>query len=151
MYILQWDTSIAQSHQSCSPLRLPRRLSEVFKECPASPPPFLLAAKKTQRRTDAILFFLSSPAFNVTLRSDHQGMCRGTRPIQACVGYCESSAFPSKYSVLLASSFKHNITSVSQCCTISRTQTVRKFRRACSELCPLRKRNEIIQVVLNLQ
>uniref|UniRef100_A0A670ZLP9 Glycoprotein hormone subunit alpha 2 n=1 Tax=Pseudonaja textilis TaxID=8673 RepID=A0A670ZLP9_PSETE len=79
---------------------------------------------------DAVLFLLSSPAFNVTLRSDRQGVCRGTRPIQACVGYCESSAFPSKYSVLLASSFKHNITSVSQCCTISRMQTV-KLRLRC--------------------
>ncbi|XP_026573453.1 glycoprotein hormone alpha-2 [Pseudonaja textilis] len=69
-------------------------------------------------------------SFNVTLRSDRQGVCRGTRPIQACVGYCESSAFPSKYSVLLASSFKHNITSVSQCCTISRMQTV-KLRLRC--------------------
>ncbi|XP_070622377.1 glycoprotein hormone alpha-2 [Erythrolamprus reginae] len=69
-------------------------------------------------------------SFNVTIRSDRQGTCRGTRAIQACVGYCESSAFPSKYSVLLASSFQHNITSVSQCCTISHLQTV-KLRLRC--------------------
>ncbi|XP_039214434.1 glycoprotein hormone alpha-2 [Crotalus tigris] len=70
-------------------------------------------------------------SFNVTVRSDRQGTCRGTRTIQACVGYCESSAFPSKYSVLRASSFQHNITSVSQCCTISQMQTV-KLRLRCS-------------------
>ncbi|XP_007444754.1 glycoprotein hormone alpha-2 [Python bivittatus] len=69
-------------------------------------------------------------SFNVTIRSDHQGTCRGARVIQACVGYCESSAFPSKYSVLLASSFRHNITSVSQCCTISKMQKV-KLRLRC--------------------
>ncbi|XP_029469514.1 glycoprotein hormone alpha-2 isoform X2 [Rhinatrema bivittatum] len=62
--------------------------------------------------------------FNVTIKSDRQGTCRGTHIIHACVGYCESSAFPSKYSVLLASGFKHNITSVSQCCTVSKMQKV---------------------------
>lgn len=65
-----------------------------------------------------------SIAFDVTIKSDRRGTCRGTHVVQACVGYCESSAFPSKYSVLLASSFKHNITSVSQCCTISKMQKV---------------------------
>ncbi|XP_038643398.1 glycoprotein hormone alpha-2 [Scyliorhinus canicula] len=63
--------------------------------------------------------------FNLTIKSDRRGTCRGSQLIQACVGYCESSAFPSKYSVLKASGFKHNITSVSQCCTISKMQKVR--------------------------
>nr|XP_033809652.1 glycoprotein hormone alpha-2 isoform X2 [Geotrypetes seraphini] len=63
--------------------------------------------------------------FNVTIQSNHQGTCRGTHKIHACVGYCESSAFPSKYSILLASGFKHNITSVSQCCTVSKLQKVK--------------------------
>lgn len=44
---------------------------------------------------------------------------------QACVGHCESSAFPSRYSVLLASGYRHNITSVSQCCTITGLRKVR--------------------------
>ncbi|XP_053545236.1 glycoprotein hormone alpha-2 [Bombina bombina] len=68
--------------------------------------------------------------FNVTIRSDRRGTCRGTQLIHACVGHCESSAFPSKYSVLVASGFKHNITSVSQCCTISKMQKV-KVRLHC--------------------
>ncbi|XP_060711508.1 glycoprotein hormone alpha-2 [Hemiscyllium ocellatum] len=63
--------------------------------------------------------------FNVTIKSDRQGTCLGSQLIHACVGYCESSAFPSKSSVLLASEFKHNITSVSQCCTISKMLKVR--------------------------
>ncbi|XP_048475630.1 glycoprotein hormone alpha-2 [Rhincodon typus] len=63
--------------------------------------------------------------FNVTIKSDRQGTCRGSQLIHACVGYCESSAFPSKSSVLLASGYKHNITSVSQCCTISKMLKVR--------------------------
>ncbi|XP_055270855.1 glycoprotein hormone alpha-2 [Moschus berezovskii] len=57
--------------------------------------------------------------FNVTVRSNHQGTCQGSHVAQACVGHCESSAFPSRYSVLVASGYRHNITSVSQCCTIS--------------------------------
>ncbi|CAH2325255.1 glyco hormone alpha-2 [Pelobates cultripes] len=69
--------------------------------------------------------------FNVTIRSDRKGTCRGTQVIHACVGHCESSAFPSKYSVLAASGFKHNITSVSQCCTISKLQKV-KVRLLCA-------------------
>ncbi|XP_053305427.1 glycoprotein hormone alpha-2 [Spea bombifrons] len=69
--------------------------------------------------------------FNVTIRSDRKGTCRGTQVIHACVGYCESSAFPSKYSVLVASGFKRNITSVSQCCTISKIQKV-KVRLLCT-------------------
>lgn len=44
---------------------------------------------------------------------------------QACVGHCESSAFPSRYSVLVASGYRHNVTSVSQCCTISGLRKVR--------------------------
>ncbi|KAM4721266.1 glycoprotein hormone alpha-2 [Rhinophrynus dorsalis] len=68
--------------------------------------------------------------FNVTIRSDRRGTCRGTQVLHACVGHCESSAFPSKYSVLVASGFKHNITSVSQCCTISKMQKV-KVRLLC--------------------
>ncbi|XP_054827722.1 glycoprotein hormone alpha-2 [Eublepharis macularius] len=64
-------------------------------------------------------------SFNVTIKSDRRGSCHGTYIVQACVGYCESSAFPSKYSVLLASSFKHNITSVSQCCTIAKMQKIK--------------------------
>ncbi|XP_043825551.1 glycoprotein hormone alpha-2 [Dromiciops gliroides] len=62
---------------------------------------------------------------NVTVRSDRQGTCRGSHVAHACVGYCESSAFPSRHSVLAASGYQHNITSVSQCCTISRLQKVK--------------------------
>uniref|UniRef100_A0A287DFR6 Glycoprotein hormone subunit alpha 2 n=1 Tax=Ictidomys tridecemlineatus TaxID=43179 RepID=A0A287DFR6_ICTTR len=63
--------------------------------------------------------------FNVTVRSDRQGTCQGSHVAQACVGHCESSAFPSRYSVLAASGYRHNITSVSQCCTISSLKKVR--------------------------
>ncbi|KAM8971334.1 glycoprotein hormone alpha-2 [Sarcophilus harrisii] len=62
---------------------------------------------------------------NVTVRSERQGPCRGSHVAQACVGYCESSAFPSRHSVRAASGFQHNITSVSRCCTISRLQKVK--------------------------
>uniref|UniRef100_A0A4W5JW97 Glycoprotein hormones alpha chain n=1 Tax=Hucho hucho TaxID=62062 RepID=A0A4W5JW97_9TELE len=62
--------------------------------------------------------------FNVTIRSDQRGTCKGTHVVYACVGYCESSAFPSRYSVLVASNFTHNITSASQCCTISKDAKV---------------------------
>lgn len=61
----------------------------------------------------------------MTIRSDRRGTCKGTHLVYACVGYCESSAFPSRYSVLLASNFTHNITSASRCCTISRDAKVR--------------------------
>lgn len=64
-------------------------------------------------------------AFNVTVRSDRHGTCQGSHVAQACVGHCESSAFPSRYSVLVASGYRHNITSVSQCCTISSLKKVR--------------------------
>uniref|UniRef100_A0A9L0R5V8 Glycoprotein hormone alpha-2 n=1 Tax=Equus caballus TaxID=9796 RepID=A0A9L0R5V8_HORSE len=64
-------------------------------------------------------------AFNVTVRSDRQGTCQGSHVAQACVGHCESSAFPSRYSVLVASGYRHNITSVSQCCTISSLSKVK--------------------------
>ncbi|KAG9346464.1 hypothetical protein JZ751_006775 [Albula glossodonta] len=50
--------------------------------------------------------------------------------VYACVGYCESSAFPSRYSVLVASNFTHNITSASRCCTIS-SDTKIKVRLDC--------------------
>ncbi|XP_072495215.1 glycoprotein hormone alpha-2 isoform X2 [Notamacropus eugenii] len=73
---------------------------------------------------------------NVTVRSDRQGTCRGSHVVHACVGYCESSAFPSRHSVLAASSYQHNITSVSQCCTISRLQKVEL-------LCPGRWREQL--------
>ncbi|XP_049636934.1 glycoprotein hormone alpha-2 [Suncus etruscus] len=63
--------------------------------------------------------------FNVTVRSDHQGTCQGTHQAQACVGHCESSAFPSRHSVLAASGYRHNITSVSRCCTISSLRKVK--------------------------
>ncbi|XP_003828645.2 glycoprotein hormone alpha-2 [Pan paniscus] len=63
--------------------------------------------------------------FNVTVRSDGQGTCQGSHVAQACVGHCESSAFPSRYSVLVASGYRHNITSVSQCCTISGLKKVK--------------------------
>ncbi|XP_045412062.1 glycoprotein hormone alpha-2 isoform X8 [Lemur catta] len=63
--------------------------------------------------------------FNVTVRSDRQGTCQGSHVAQACVGHCESSAFPSRYSVLVASGYRHNITSVSQCCTISSLKKVK--------------------------
>ncbi|XP_006980750.2 glycoprotein hormone alpha-2 [Peromyscus maniculatus bairdii] len=63
--------------------------------------------------------------FNVTVRSDRHGTCQGSHVAQACVGHCESSAFPSRYSVLVASGYRHNITSVSQCCTISSLKKVK--------------------------
>ncbi|XP_023559694.1 glycoprotein hormone alpha-2 isoform X2 [Octodon degus] len=63
--------------------------------------------------------------FNVTVRSDRQGTCHGSHAAQACVGHCESSAFPSRYSVLVASGYRHNITSISQCCTIHGLQKVK--------------------------
>nr|XP_051687375.1 glycoprotein hormone alpha-2 isoform X1 [Oryctolagus cuniculus]XP_051687376.1 glycoprotein hormone alpha-2 isoform X1 [Oryctolagus cuniculus] len=71
--------------------------------------------------------------FNVTVRSDRQGTCRGSHVAQACVGHCESSAFPSRYSVLVASGYRHNITSVSQCCTISSLEKVRGARAGVGE------------------
>ncbi|XP_024605302.1 glycoprotein hormone alpha-2 [Neophocaena asiaeorientalis asiaeorientalis] len=64
-------------------------------------------------------------SFNVTVRSDRQGTCQGSHVAQACVGHCESSAFPSRYSVLVASGYRHNITSVSQCCTVSSLRKVK--------------------------
>ncbi|MEJ1273494.1 glycoprotein hormone alpha 2 [Cricetulus griseus] len=64
-------------------------------------------------------------AFNVTVRSGRHGTCQGSHVAQACVGHCESSAFPSRHSVLVASGYRHNITSVSQCCTISSLKKVR--------------------------
>ncbi|XP_019593439.2 glycoprotein hormone alpha-2 [Rhinolophus sinicus] len=63
--------------------------------------------------------------FNVTVRSDRQGTCQGSHVAQACVGHCESSAFPSRYSVLVASGYRHNVTSVSQCCTITSLKKVK--------------------------
>ncbi|XP_004713719.3 glycoprotein hormone alpha-2 [Echinops telfairi] len=69
-------------------------------------------------------------AFNVTVRSDRQGTCQGSHVAQACVGHCESSAFPSRLSVLVASDYRHNITSVSQCCTIRGMSKV-KVRLQC--------------------
>ncbi|KAM9406170.1 glycoprotein hormone alpha-2 [Salvelinus alpinus] len=68
--------------------------------------------------------------FNVTIRSDRRGTCKGTHVVYACVGYCESSAFPSRYSVLVASNFTHNITSASRCCTISKDAKI-KVRLDC--------------------
>lgn len=72
-----------------------------------------------------LLSSLLPPAFNVTIRSDRRGTCKGTHLVYACVGYCESSAFPSRYSVLVASNFTHNITSTSRCCTISKDAKVK--------------------------
>ncbi|KAF4089188.1 hypothetical protein AMELA_G00064010 [Ameiurus melas] len=69
---------------------------------------------------------------NLTIRSDQRGTCQGARVVYACVGYCDSSAFPSHYSVLLASNFTHNITSVSRCCTISKAIKV-KVHLECPE------------------
>ncbi|XP_034020528.1 glycoprotein hormone alpha-2 [Thalassophryne amazonica] len=67
---------------------------------------------------------------NVTIRSDRRGTCKSTHLVYACVGYCESSAFPSRYSVLVASNFTHNITSASRCCTITKDTKV-KVRLDC--------------------
>ncbi|TSL34638.1 Glycoprotein hormone alpha-2 [Bagarius yarrelli] len=69
-------------------------------------------------------------AIHLTVRNDRSGICQGARVVYACVGYCDSSAFPSRYSVLLASNFTHNITSVSQCCTIGKAMKV-KVRVEC--------------------
>ncbi|XP_040604889.1 glycoprotein hormone alpha-2 isoform X2 [Mesocricetus auratus] len=77
----------------------------------------------SQESSQAVSFLL--PAFNVTVRSDRHGTCQGSHVAQACVGHCESSAFPSRYSVLVASGYRHNITSVSQCCTISSLKKVK--------------------------
>uniref|UniRef100_A0A8C7TK70 GTH-alpha n=1 Tax=Oncorhynchus mykiss TaxID=8022 RepID=A0A8C7TK70_ONCMY len=60
---------------------------------------------------------------------DRRGTCKGTHVVYACVGYCESSAFPSRYSVLVASNFTH-ITSASRCCTISKDAKI-KVRLNC--------------------
>ncbi|KAF3697644.1 Glycoprotein hormone alpha-2 [Channa argus] len=81
-------------------------------------------------------------AFNVTIRSDRRGTCKGTHLVNACVGYCESSAFPSRYSVLVASNFTHNITSASQCCTISKDAKV-KVRLDC----PLGRHHDEIEIL----
>ncbi|XP_028850508.1 glycoprotein hormone alpha-2 [Denticeps clupeoides] len=80
--------------------------------------------------------------FNVTIRSDRRGTCRGTHVAFACVGYCESSAFPSRYSVLLASNFTHNVTSASRCCTISKDAKV-KVRLDC----PRGRRHDDIEIL----
>ncbi|XP_061525157.1 glycoprotein hormone alpha-2 isoform X3 [Phycodurus eques] len=69
-------------------------------------------------------------AFNLSVRSDRRGTCRGTHLVHACVGYCESSAFPSRYSVLVASNFTRNVTSASRCCTITKEAKV-KVRLEC--------------------
>ncbi|KAF6715863.1 Glycoprotein hormone alpha-2 [Oryzias melastigma] len=61
---------------------------------------------------------------------DRRSTCKGSHVLHACVGYCESSAFPSRYSVLVASNFTHNITSASRCCTISKDAKV-KVRLDC--------------------
>ncbi|XP_026869799.2 glycoprotein hormone alpha-2 [Electrophorus electricus] len=68
--------------------------------------------------------------FNVTIRSDRRGTCQGSRTVFACVGYCESITFPSRYSVLLASNFTRSITSASRCCTIRQVAKV-KVRMEC--------------------
>uniref|UniRef100_A0A5F8GII7 Glycoprotein hormone subunit alpha 2 n=1 Tax=Monodelphis domestica TaxID=13616 RepID=A0A5F8GII7_MONDO len=86
-------------------------------------PLLLLAAARAQGPEAGVPGCYLHP-INVTVRSDRQGTCRGSHVAHACVGYCESSAFPSRHSVLAASGFQHNITSVSQCCTISRLQKV---------------------------
>ncbi|KAI4895762.1 hypothetical protein NFI96_024063, partial [Prochilodus magdalenae] len=80
--------------------------------------------------------------FNVTIRSDRRGTCQGAHVVYACVGYCESSAFPSRYSVLLASNFTHNITSASRCCTISKAAKV-KVRVEC----PRGRHHDDIQIL----
>ncbi|KAG8438086.1 hypothetical protein GDO86_008682 [Hymenochirus boettgeri] len=85
---------------------------------------FLILVVMVEESYEATLPGCHLHPFNVTIRSDQKGTCRGTQVIHACVGYCESSAFPSKYSVLVASGFKHNITSASQCCTISKMEKV---------------------------
>ncbi|KAB1251731.1 Glycoprotein hormone alpha-2 [Camelus dromedarius] len=104
-------------------------LPTVFQMPMASPQTLLLcllvlAVIEGQGRQAAIPGCHLHP-FNVTVRSDHKGTCQGSHVAQACVGHCESSAFPSRYSVLVASGYRHNITSVSQCCTIS---TLRKVK-----------------------
>ncbi|XP_076828558.1 glycoprotein hormone alpha-2 [Brachyhypopomus gauderio] len=70
--------------------------------------------------------------FNVTIRSDRRGTCQGGRTVYACVGYCDSSAFPSRYSILLATNFSHIITSTSRCCTIRQMAKV-KVRMECAQ------------------
>uniref|UniRef100_A0A3Q0QT34 Glycoprotein hormones alpha chain n=1 Tax=Amphilophus citrinellus TaxID=61819 RepID=A0A3Q0QT34_AMPCI len=80
----------------------------------------------------SLVLFPPPSAFNVTIRSDRRGTCKGTHLVYACVGYCESSAFPSRYSVLAASNFTHNITSASRCCTISKDAKV-KVRLDCPQ------------------
>uniref|UniRef100_A0A671E2A9 Glycoprotein hormone subunit alpha 2 n=1 Tax=Rhinolophus ferrumequinum TaxID=59479 RepID=A0A671E2A9_RHIFE len=62
----------------------------------------------------------------------HREHLPGLHVAQACVGHCESSAFPSRYSVLVASGYRHNVTSVSQCCTITSLKKVRGAQCSCS-------------------
>ncbi|XP_060780224.1 glycoprotein hormone alpha-2 [Neoarius graeffei] len=79
---------------------------------------------------------------NMTIRSDRSETCQGARVVHACVGYCDSSAFPSRYSVLLASNFTHNITSVSRCCTISKAIKVKVHVE-----CPEGHRHDNIEIL----
>ncbi|KAL1788128.1 glycoprotein hormone alpha-2 [Sigmodon hispidus] len=73
-------------------------------------------------------------AFNVTVRSDRHGTCQGSHVVQACVGHCESGAFPSRYSVLVASGYRHNITSASQCCTVSSLKKIKVWLHCAGNL-----------------
>uniref|UniRef100_UPI00358F30D4 glycoprotein hormone alpha-2 n=1 Tax=Myxine glutinosa TaxID=7769 RepID=UPI00358F30D4 len=63
-------------------------------------------------------------AFKVPVMKGDMGRGPCVATLNACVGYCNSIAFPSKYSVLVASDFKHNITSMSECCVISEVEKV---------------------------
>ncbi|XP_010836320.1 PREDICTED: glycoprotein hormone alpha-2 [Bison bison bison] len=140
------QTSLALAHSprgmqhvknsSPTPAHPPRNIypPSVFQMPMASPQTLLLcllllAVTEGQSRQAAIPGCYLHP-FNVTVRSDRQGTCQGSHVAQACVGHCESSAFPSRYSVLVASGYRHNITSVSQCCTISSLRKVRGLSSA---------------------
>lgn len=105
---------------------------------------------KSTFQEEKTFFFLHLAAFNVTIRSDRRGTCKGTHLVYACVGYCESSAFPSRYAVLVASNFTHNITSASRCCTISRDAKVRDPGRGGGESGPVSQPYVSLQVKVRL-
>ncbi|XP_045710699.1 glycoprotein hormone alpha-2 [Phyllostomus hastatus] len=137
----QYETVLPKAAQQQNPA--PARDEQQAQELPSNPfgSPALEVVPMASPRTllSCLLFLVIAEGwgqraavpgchlhpFNVTVRSDRQGTCQGSHVAQACVGHCESSAFPSRYSVLVASGYRHNVTSVSRCCTISSLRKVK--------------------------
>ncbi|XP_047372249.1 glycoprotein hormone alpha-2, partial [Sciurus carolinensis] len=124
---LCWQVQFEELSPTCTP---PQRLLPTVLRVPMACPQALLICLLVLAVTEGWGQEAAIPGchlhpFNVTVRSDRQGTCQGSHVAQACVGHCESSAFPSRYSVLVASGYRHNITSVSQCCTISSLKKVK--------------------------